>query len=309
MYKDSILIVYPPGGYGTFMEWCLNYFTGAIAEDFLPFTPQGSSHLFAGNSLDFEDSPMGVTNIFSLTTKEYFSSNIIYPFVRCHGYLDYLQQQPGYTVKKYIDTIIDQVPNVVLLTVPENAKLLILGNFITKTKISISTTENFTQRVITEFRSQFGVADGKNVPRWQLREMISYWNERYLTASVADQYQPVLEPKVVNVSIRELVDNFEQTLTKVFDLLNLDLKRQQSIPRIEKCWLHLQKFINSDQKCQDIINNVLRRTDYHWEPLHLHEEAYVQWQLRDLHGLDLLCYNLDTFPTSVAELCQKLINA
>jgi hypothetical protein len=308
MYKESILVVYPPGGYGTFLEWCLNYFTGAIAEDTIPFTSNGSSHLFAGNALDVPVDLAHFPNSVLFTTEEYFSNKITYPVIRCHGYLNELQKQPGYTVKKYIDTIINQVPAIVLLTVPENARLLTFGNSITKTKMFALVNGTFDQRVIAEFKTQFGVLDDHDVPTWQLREMISYWHERYLTSSVVEPYQPVLDSKVINISIRDLVDNFEKTLITLFESLGLVLQRQHLIVDIKQRWLPLQQFLNSDQKCQDIITNVLAQTDYNWEPLHLHEEAYIQWQLRDLHGLDLLCYDVNTFPTNTNDLGRLLIS-
>lgn len=47
----NICIVYSAGSYGTFVEWCLNYFSNPFFPQDLPFLTQGNSHKFAGNHL------------------------------------------------------------------------------------------------------------------------------------------------------------------------------------------------------------------------------------------------------------------
>jgi hypothetical protein len=298
MYKDTILIVYPVGGYGTFIEWCLNYFTGVLPLDSVPFTLTGSSHRFPGNFLDLD----------TTTTEEYFLNNPAHPFVRTHGYLKNLSLVPGYTVKQYTDTVLDQVKKVVLLTASADARLLILYNSITKPKIGNLKIGTFEQRVIQEFQVQFGLQPGQDIPIWQLREMISYWQERHLDHGIVDVYKPVQDPKIINVSIRDLVDTFEKTIVQLIQDLGLELQREDQLSTINQLWAPLQKFQGSDQHCQNIINSVLNNTDYHWATLTIYEEAFIQHQLRDLHRLDLLCYNLDTFPTNATNLRKILIN-
>jgi hypothetical protein len=47
----NVCVVYSGGLYGTFIEWCLNYFTDKNFPPQLPFTVNGSSHLYPGNLL------------------------------------------------------------------------------------------------------------------------------------------------------------------------------------------------------------------------------------------------------------------
>jgi hypothetical protein len=306
--KDTILIVYPPGGYGTFVEWCLTYFSSEISTITLPFTTNGSSHLFAGNPLDFFVDQKNFPNFVSMTTEEYFSSNINYAFARTHGQLDILGELPGYNIKSYIDHVRHNVKKIVLLTVPENAQLLVLGNSITKTKMATKRLGDFSSRVVKEFKDQFQVSDTTNVPAWQLREMISYWHERRLTELHANRYTEITDSKIINISIRDLVDNFEHTIVYLFNALSIPIHNVNQLLSIRQHWLSLQKFIDSDEVCQQIINSVLDGTELSWRPLHIIEQAFVQWQLRDLHQLDMLCYNLDEFPLTTSGLKKVLIN-
>ena len=47
----NVSILFPGGCYGTFIEWCLNYFSDPNFDQTLPFTETGSSHKFLGNHL------------------------------------------------------------------------------------------------------------------------------------------------------------------------------------------------------------------------------------------------------------------
>jgi hypothetical protein len=196
----------------------------------------------------------------------------------------------------------------VLLTVPTNAQLLVLGNSITKPKMIIEKNGNFFDQVINEFKDQFQVTDAANVPIWQLREMISYWQERRLTEILVFRYADIIDSKIVNISVRNLVDDFENTIHYLCNALNIPTQSSDKLRTIWQNWISLQKFADSDQVCQHIINSVLAGTEISWRPLHIIEQAFVQWQLRDLHNLDMLCYNLDEFPLTTSDLKKVLIN-
>ena len=71
--SNTLAIYYQPGAYGTFVEWCVNYFTDLSFGEDLPFTPKGSSHKFAGNPC------------WSLSAYEEMFNNLIeYKFIRGH---------------------------------------------------------------------------------------------------------------------------------------------------------------------------------------------------------------------------------
>lgn len=306
--KDTVLIVYPPGGFGTFVEWCLTYFSNRLPINSLPFTANGSSHKFVGNPLDHFVDQKKFPRWSSISTEEYFSTNVNYAFARTHGEIKTLSELPNYNIKSYIDLVYHNVKKIVLITIPKNAQLLVLGNCITKATMAIERHGDFSSQVINEFKDQFQVADPDQVPQWQLREMMSYWQERRLTATHADKYTEIIDSKIINISVRNLVDNFEHTINCVCAALNIPVQDIGQLSDIRQTWLALQRFTDSDCVCQQIINSVLTNTEHSWRPLHIIEEAFVQWQLRDLHKLDMLCYNLDQFPLNTSNLKKILIN-
>jgi hypothetical protein len=196
----------------------------------------------------------------------------------------------------------------VLITVPENAALLVLGNWATKIKIATPNGALFSQQVIDEFKDQFKIDDADNITTWQLREMISYWQERYLIQKSTSRYHTIVDSKIINISVRDLVDDFANTMHTLMSELGMVCPELSQIHAIQEKWLPLQKFVDSDDVCQQIINSVLSGTEISWRPLHIIEQAFVQWQLRDLHKLDMLCYNLDEFPLNTSDLKKVLIN-
>jgi hypothetical protein len=300
-HNNTVLLVYPPGGYGTFVEWLLTYFSGKLLDSSLPFTSNGSSHRFIGNQLDFYIEKEKFSNYTPITTEEYLSREIVYPFARTHGQIADL----AYDIKSYINSVIHAVDKIVLLTVPKDARLLVLGNSITKCRI---TYKGFANQVVNEFKDQFQVTNTVNVPHWQLREMMSYWHERRLDELHFNRYSEINDSKIINISIKNLVNNFEDTVIYLCNNLDIPVYDVDQLSTIRQHWLPLQKFVDSDKVCQEIINSVLDDTEYHWRPLHIIEEAFVQWQLRDLHHMDLLCYNLNEFPLSTRDLKKVLIN-
>lgn len=288
--------MYPPGGYGTFIEWCLNYFTGQT--DQVPFQDTGSSHEFRGHPLGF-DLP------WSMTTAEYFNSNDNYSFARTHATLPETQSVKDYTVMQYINAWQGYTKKFIVLNSTVDSRLMILNN--ATSKIKTHDMSVLVNSVTDMFQDQFRAS--LPVPTWQLREMFSYWFDR-TTQIQLHAYAPIDHPQVINISIRDLVDNFDHTMICMFEQLGLQMKQKGLINSIYKTWIRLQKHTKIDYLLTKIINSTVNNIDFDWRdhPLQLHEEGFVQWQLRDLHNLDLLCYNLDVFPTNSVELRKLLIN-
>ena len=297
--KDTLLIVYPPGGYGNFINWCLNYFTEKIPKDALPFLSDGSSHSDYTDHNDVVKHSIGFAN--SQPTVDYYNSNHNYSIVKTHGHENAYRVE-NWTVEYYINSIHDYTRQFIIMNTSADAMLLVLNNMLTKTEY------NLDSQVISQFKSSFGL-NRDTVPHWQLREMYSFWFDGAVQFFV-NGYAPVKNEKIVNISIRQLVDQFQPTLKLAFDQLGLTMKRQEELSAIESKWLSLQTYSNIDLLCNRIIDATVNNQIFDWsdQKLSILSEGYVQWKLRDLHKLDLMCYNLDVFPTNSVELRKLLIN-
>ena len=288
-YKDTIIVAYPPGAYGTFLEWCLTYFTGQLpaGEQSWPFVDAtGSAHKFRGNHIKQPLKAFQVNEGFN-TTAMYLQSDKSVAFARTHA--------DGYAMQEYINTYYNNIKQFVYIRPGPSTLLLMLNNALDKIPnnrfIDLSTKH---------------VQAGSD--RWEIRESISFWFNEYPTYLRA--FYSVNENCII-VELEDLITNLEQVLDRLINELRLEwsLLHRDTIGELTNTWLRLQKHIHKDFVCRQIITNILGNTKYDWadQKLTMYDEAFVQWALRDLHGLAMKCYNVDVFPTNTTDLRNLLI--
>lgn len=287
--KDTVLILYPPGGYGTFIEWALNYYSGETVINDPIVTDTGSCHKFWGNPLDF---PVVVHGHESLTSDQYFSSKLNYKFARAHAVNSTVNFQ------EYVDKINPYVKQIVYLEPSISTQLLLLHNVFDKTKNGSKIKESTIKN------------KNDNDPIWKTRENISFWfsgHQHYVRDWVA-----VSNSDFLSVPISVFVAQPKQTLERLFSELDIpiDSSRWNRVDQMIDRWKNYQKNLQLDSLCSTIIDATVSGKNFNWNrsDLTLHCEAFVQWALRDLHKLELKCYNLDVFPDSTQELRKHLIN-
>lgn len=296
--KDTILIIYPTGGYGTFFEWCLTYFSGELIFDSSPIISEtGSAHNFWGNPLDFPSFPK--RNLKSLTMEEYLNSDLNFTFARSHanfftGLQDYVNRY-GPAFKHIIELRPDHT---VILEI-----MLNLFHKIVR--------EDAKNQLDFEYKLS-SITDDDNI--WEVREKLSFHlRGRYLHIDLPEHH--VVAPNVITIPISQFCTQSKNCILKVFDSVGMpiDPERKLKIDDILADWENNQIFLNIDQKCHDFVDAVIAGKDYSWPelnklPYNIFIEAYIQMLLRDLHGFEIKCYNLDVFPTNAKDLKELLIN-
>lgn len=283
--KDTILIVYPGGAYGTFLEWCLSYFSGMLDDESMPFNfDTGSCHEFEGHPLDFPN---------TISSEEYFSSDLIYPVARSHGNTNF-----SVHIKDYVERYKDYAGYVINIVPDDQCRLLTFHNAIHK----IKDLEYFTKNI--ENLCELSAAD----THWERREKISFKIKYFQNYS----WYYGTGPNQLTITVYDIVYNLKNCLTSIFDKtkLSFDANRINKFDVIEQQWLGLQKFKHLDQLCHSIAKATATDNDLDWSDknLSVYDEAYVQMLLRDLHKFDLKCYNLNEFPTNSHDLRKLLIN-
>ena len=115
--------------------------------------------------------------------------------------------------------------------------------------------------------------------------------------SIADKFD-----NCIKLSVDDLINNFEYTITNLIEKLELKLVRT-NFSEVYESWISLQKHINKDKIISNIITAILDNNYYDWsdQNLTLVDEALVQFYLRQ-KKIDLNCYNLNVFPTNTTEL-------
>jgi len=290
--KNTIAVVYPPGGYGTFLHWAIEYFSGMLPADHRPFTDSGSAHLFEGATLDRSYS--------EFTTPQYLQSSAQYLVARSHGGGPH---DTSYEDKKYyISRYSKFFKHTVNLVRSEQCHLMLLHNVLTKTPRG--SYGEFYQQTVDRYQEQFEVK--QPVPTWQLREMLSYrhGSDIYYTR---EYYQSVAARNNINIAVVDLVSDFSNTLKTLLPKLGLCMLRQDELPKIETEWLSRQKFTKVDSLCQHIVESVVQDKPHQWDAKELTviDEAYVQYLLRQ-QGIEIRCFGLDNFPCDSVQL-QTLI--
>jgi hypothetical protein len=297
--KDTVLIVYPPGGFGFFLNWCLEYFSGNFSKaakfPFLENLQQDLdlSSINAPDALFLITSDTGMHDCCSVS--DYINNNIEYQFGRTNAVFDY-----GKKHKFYIQNNQEFFKKFVCLVQDQSCCLMVKHNLLKR----FNRMQDFVENTVSRNKDAFGAQ--LPVPQWQLREMISFEHQA-MVEQHNELYQPISHRQVINVSITDLVNDFQSTMINLFADLDLTMAHQDQLGRIEAEWLADKKFTKIDQLCHDIVSAVLNGHNLSWQQhqLTLIDEAYIQYLLRQ-NRLELRCYGLDTFPTSSVQLKELL---
>lgn len=287
--KNTILLIYPPGGYGTFLDWCINWFSGHISEHQLPFLADGSSHGYRGAAAD----ELGSHKTLDWYLRQPQEHLVIRTHMPVNKWSD-KHQQPA-LIKFYAE----KFHHTVMIDSDTQYHLLTLHNMCSK--IPDCTYQHKITKIKQRFCKQFNAVEP--VPRWQLREMISFWHEDY-RCWLQDFHQPLQISNGINVTLGSLLQDLEGTIVDLFNSLGLPLLRINRLPEIKNQWLSMQAFQNRDEICRSVVSAVVhdRQLEFGQHNLHLFDEAYIQFLLRQDHGVDLQCQELDVFPRSASTL-------
>ena len=291
--KDTTAIVYSPGSYGTYLEWCLSSLTNDI-DITSPFTEIGSSHNFTGVSFSGIDD-----------WNEFLSTSLNPPFVRFHP-----KTKSEHNLSKNLDFVCQTAQSVVYLYPDVDHVLLCLNNYMTKL-VTNWWRDHLIPRIDKSIIYQnWPVSPDTSIdeiPIWVKREFLSY----YLMSSWFDQvewYHPSRwsNPKACIVTTKELLFDFESTLIKIQQHCKLHYTKPISaLSTYHQKNLSLQANLTQDELCKKIIASVLDGTNFSWGKLPLGSEVWIQWELRNL-GREICCNGLDEFPRNSLELIKLL---
>lgn len=292
---STIPIAYQGGTYGTYLEWCLTSLT-STNQLVSPFTESGSSHKFKkGNHLDFS-----IISIF-------LSAGQSEKFIRFHP-----KTQQQHSISDRLDQVCDIVQHMIYIYPDRDSVLLTINNFFTKIWNNWWTDKFLIAEPAdaNKLYQYWPVVPGtaiQDIPNWIQREFLSL----YFMPAWYDQvewYHPDRwqNPKCCTITVRDLLNNFEETLQKISLLCDIEYVRpiQDLLPFHEQN-LKNQKYLHHDVLCADIISAVTNKQNLSWEPLSLFSESWIQWQLRNL-GYEIQCHELDKFPTNSVHLYELL---
>lgn len=293
--SSTVPIAYHGGTYGTYLEWCL---TSLTSTDQLvsPFTNLGNSHKFKkGNFLKFD------------TVSEFLNATQSAKFARFHP-----KTQQQHSISDRLDQICNITQHMIYIYPARDSILLTINNYFTKIwnnwwiDLFLITDTDAVNKLYQNWPVVPGTAI-QDIPVWIQREFLSL----YFMPAWYDQvewYHPDrwYNPKCCTITVRDLLNNFEETLLKIKVFCDLEYVRpiKDLLPFHEQN-LKNQKYLHHDALCANIIQAVTHNQNFSWEPLSLLSEAWIQWQLRNL-GYEIQCHGLDKFPTNSVHLHELL---
>jgi transcription termination factor NusB len=112
---------------------------------------------------------------------------------------------------------------------------------------------------------------------------------------------------MLHLHVEDLFENFETTIRKILEYSGYTLART-NFDEVFSAWRPLQKHYRKQELIDDIVDATINDKYLEWSNLSLIDEAIVQMCLRDLHKLDMMCYNVNVFPTNTTDLRKLLIN-
>ena len=290
--KDTLVIAYNGGAYGTYLEWALNTLTSTetVVAPFTTVSRQtGTSH----RSKFGQQLGNGIHG-----WRKYLLSDLCRSTVRLHPKIHKDQ-----SLACNLNEIANNCSRLILIYPDREHELLCINNYISKTYSGTDIYSGPLKDVdLEEIYKNFPVERGtavKNIPRWILREHLSY----YLIPAWRDQVEWFLpdhwqHKNCMIVYVSDLLYNFETTINSVAHFW------QKTLAQDVKCltahhdqMLSLQQHLNDDQLCQHIVESTVSNTPFEWSPQSLVNESWIQWRLRSL-GFDLRCHELNCFPTN-----------
>jgi hypothetical protein len=280
-----IPIIFNGGSYGHFVAWCLCYFSGKTNE--LPFNKTGNSHLFTEN--DFKS----------------------------HGLIKIHPKHPDdvykdYVLKERLNYIANKYGSGIFLYANYDLFLLNINNKFSKifTETSggwLGWVESNNVDMANDLK-KWQVDNLDSMQQWQIREFLSYfiWKQHEKEIEI-DTILHYHNDSIIKIDIKQLISEFQLTIERLLDYCNFT-KSRSNFEEIYEIWVKLQTHIHKDQIVESIIKNVIDDTDFEWSDKNLSivDEAIIQFKLRELFDFDLLCYNLNEFPTNTADLKKYL---
>jgi hypothetical protein len=105
----------------------------------------------------------------------------------------------------------------------------------------------------------------------------------------------------------DVLYDYQKTICKIIDYCGLTIDPDQNIEKFYHNWFTKQQYILDEF---DNINLILQHLDsdnvFSWNKLSIVGEAIVQSRLR-AQGIEIACYNLNTFPSNTQDLKKVLI--
>jgi len=288
-----ITIIFPPGGFGSTIEYSLRQFSQELPKSTAIVNDDGSMHSYKDSTRAKEFHPGYLNDFELLKTNSYQIATPGYPG------LDRLL--PVATVLKIKDKIKNLGPTIVIcldtIEIAERNELFLYHKL---------QSGDIYLNVVLKDKAKSWNPDYEyytDMQKYELREALSFQID-YLTNFV--DVRSVAEPDWLCITPDDILYNFEHTIIKMIDHCELTQDTTRDINEFYQLWYQKQQYIIEEF---DLINDIVQSVNedsISWPGLSTLGEAIVQARLRT-QGLDMACYMVNDFPNTTSDLKKILI--
>lgn len=290
--KNTMLIAYSGGTYGTYLEWALN----SLLDDkplHFPFTDVGNSHASKlGHYLSSIDG-----------FGRYLNSDHNFITARIHP-----KTKKTHDLKQNLEYIVDHVSCMILLYPDRSHELMCVNNYMTKIWSGHPYKGAMSYITPDDIYNNYDidpVTDLQDIPLWIQREHMSFnlfdaWRDQ-VEWYFPDKWR---HDRAMIITTKELFYNFENILQHIQDFWGQRYKKSVSeIMPAHREMITLQQHLGKDQFCAKIIDSVIgtKQSSIEFGGIDMVSQAWIQHQLRN-HGYELRCQDLNDFPIDTTQL-------
>jgi len=325
------LIYYPPGTYGTFVNWLCNT-SGPVTKENLPFADFGNSHKYYTENKHAALFTQKDRSILLKSSRDFGVLRCCWPLNVGVKLINSNQDPEFYyqTCQQDLQSIIPDCDKILVLYADDQSKVWWYQNFCEKVMLTpamVNTTfinklnvENNPWLMTTDpvlraryhldlQREQPGLAElffqynkttAVEFDTWQLRTaMVQDLNSQTNNAYQCWQQLEQEFDTIKFVSIDQLRDNFKLTVIEILDFFEIKKSIVDDLPFIEDEWLQQQEHQFKDQVVNNIVQAIANNQDQDWTgQINFFDEVYIQKLLND-RGISML--DCDSWPTTTHE--------
>ena len=291
--KNTLVIAFNGGAYGTYLEWVLNSLI-VNGEIRLPFTHLGNSH----------DSKSGHHLGDVEKFRSYLGSDDCFETCRLHP-----KVRKDENLQSNLEFLLDHASRVILLYPDRDHELMCVCNYMTKIWQGDAYDGAMAYINPDDIYQGYGIKPGtdlRTISVWIRREHMSFnlftsWHDQ-VEWYFPDRWH---DARLMIITTKELFDSFPGTLTRIESFWGAQKYNRDihGMVPFHNTMIQLQQHYGKDSLCAKILQSVTTEIDQQFDfgDLCLTSQAWIQYQLR-LRGYELQCDGLDVFPQSTKEL-------
>ncbi len=282
-------IAYPPGAYGNFIAWTLEWLQGKHPVDYRPFKTGYHSNYYGSSVNNTVFNSHGWNNVMAGTPEQ--ACQLAHDGILVHPLpqdVPLLQPQLG-----LLHTVYDKI----VYVYPEPDDFVWYMNNYDKKALP--------NGWVNEFKDLLDVNSHhwQGNQRWELREQLSFLLQEVCTAGSGIRELHSLDKKYIwTIPINQLRDNFEKTVIETANWLDFKIVRtHKEIDTLYYDWLQREIFAHKDKLISDLVGAIIDNKHMKMKDLTIVDECEIQRQLRVL-GYEIECYGLNEWPETTTQL-------